>query len=139
MENSLHRHEARQADRDDIFKSIRNIVLYGFKSIRYSSSKLCNSIPTFIKASVSFNIVESEMNEFLFNGCDLQSITAWEKAACFFFFFFLFVKVKLFIRGFSGSVFLGKTIFCGFHRLLVEGGLSPSFYLLESSSLNKQT
>ena len=71
LSNTVHSHETRQAAGVNIFQSIRNTFLYGLRSIKYCGAKLWNSIPTFIKMSVSFNIFKSKLKEFLINGYDL--------------------------------------------------------------------
>ena len=71
LSNTAHSHETRQAARGDIFQSMRNAFLYGLRSIKYFGAKLWNCIPTFIKISVSFNILKSKLKEFLINGYDL--------------------------------------------------------------------
>jgi len=67
LSNTVHSHETRQAAGVNIFQSIRNTFLYGLRSIKYCSAKLWNSIPTFIKMSVSVIIFKSKLKEFLIN------------------------------------------------------------------------
>jgi len=71
LSNTVHSHETCQAAGGDIFQSIRNTFLYGLRSIKYFGAKLWNSIPTFIKMSVSFHLFMSKLKEFLTNGYDL--------------------------------------------------------------------
>ena len=71
LSNTVHNHETRQAAGGNIFQSIRNTFLYGRRSIEYCGAKLWNSIPTFIKMSVTFNIFKSKLKKFLINGYDL--------------------------------------------------------------------
>ena len=51
--SSVHRFGTCQVTRGDLFKSFKNTNLYGLKSIKYFGSKLWNTLPLFIRVSVS--------------------------------------------------------------------------------------
>ena len=65
--SSLHIFGTRQATRADLFKSFKNTTLYGFQKIQYFGSKLCNTLPLFVRVDSSVSVFRSKLKTHFIN------------------------------------------------------------------------
>ena len=59
--SSVHRFGTRQATRGDLFNTLKNTTLYGHKTVQYFGSKLWNTLPIFIRVTVTAALFRSKL------------------------------------------------------------------------------
>ena len=62
--SSVHRFETRQATRGDLFNTLKNTILYGHKTVQYFGSKLWNTLPIFIRVTVTAALFRSKLKAY---------------------------------------------------------------------------
>ena len=62
--SSVHRFGTRQATRGDLFNTLKNTTLYGHKTVQYFGSKLWNTLPIFIRVTVTAALFRSKLKAY---------------------------------------------------------------------------
>ena len=65
--SSVHRFGTRQANRGDLFISLKRTTLYGLKTVQYFGSKLWNTLPLYIRVAGSIADFRAKLKVYFFN------------------------------------------------------------------------
>ncbi len=67
--STIHRFATCQANRGDLFKSLKNAALYGLQTIQYFGPKLWSTLPLFIYVASTVQTFDQIFHKFIFIIC----------------------------------------------------------------------